>query len=105
MSTSEGPYDIADEVTIRGGFYRKNANGTKTFVDPTTIVLRIKPPTGSVVVKTYPEAGTVKEAIGKYAYRFVVDKPGRWVYRWEGTGTIPQAEEGEFLVRKSGVLP
>ena len=67
-------------------------------VDVDTVILKLKDPLGVV---TLPNV--VREDLGEYYADTVVATAGQYKYRWETTSPI-SAEEGSFVVRKSGVL-
>jgi|WetSurSiteA1Bulk_404760.scaffolds.fasta_scaffold10343_2 hypothetical protein len=91
-------YDVGDSVRISGSFA---VLGTAT--DPTTVALKIKPPTGSIVAYDYSQAEITRSALGKFYKDVIVDQSGKYYYRWEGTGQCTAAEEGSFLVRSQKV--
>lgn len=70
----------------------------KVLTDPTTVVLRVKPPTGATTTPT-----VVRDSVGAFHGDVVVNKAGQWRFRWESTGPT-SAEEGSFVVRKSSVV-
>jgi hypothetical protein len=72
-------------------------------VDPSTIVLRLLPPSGVEMQVAYA-GGTgqvVRDAPGVYTYQINATESGRWLWRWETTGVAQEAEEDWFKVRRS----
>lgn len=72
-------------------------------VDPVTVVLRLMDQWGSEKKYTYGSSSNLtKSATGVYSCAVLPDKPGRWSFRWEGTGTnTTVGQEGVFNVRSS----
>jgi hypothetical protein len=68
-------------------------------VDPGTVVLKIRPPGGSLAL---PEV--VKDAVGRYHVDVVANVAGLWRYRWEFAAPNAGAVEGEFSVQASKVI-
>lgn len=94
-------YDIGDLVRISGAFYDKLTSDIP--VDPTTVTLTIRKPSGVLVTKTYP-ADITRIILGSYYADISVDVSGMWYYRWASTGVGQAAEEGSFWVRSSEVI-
>lgn len=87
----------AARVMIR---FRSAPNGTP--VDPDTISLQVKDPTGAITTYVYGVAmGLVKEAIGIYYFDVNLSIVGSWHYRWTGTGTNQAAAENMLTVTAS----
>lgn len=89
MATS---YDRGDLVRLRAEF--KNDVGTLT--NPTAVVLRLRDPAGVVSTPAATASST-----GVYTYDLSLTQEGTWIYRFEGTGAVQAAEEGEVYVRNS----
>ena len=53
--------------------------------------------------KVAEDVTPVHDSTGIYHYDLTVDQPGRWIYRWEATGALVGAEEGQLFVRRSRV--
>ena len=88
-------YDVGDLVTLTGTF--TSALGVAT--DPTAIVLTIKPPSGSLITKTYALAELTKASTGVYTYDYPITLEGEHWYRYVGTGAVTAAGETDFTVR------
>lgn len=87
-------------VRIAANFQDEDRND----VDPTTVVLKIMSPTGTLkATYTYgTDAELVQANTGDYYCDYSPDKSGRWYYRWETTGAgTTTALEGSFVVKKS----
>jgi hypothetical protein len=92
-------YDIGDLVRIASAF----TTHAGAAVDPTAVTARVKDPSGTVTVFTYP-ATVAKDATGSYHADFVPTLPGVHHYRWEGTGAAVAASESFFYVQASAVV-
>lgn len=72
--------------------------------DPTGATLTIREPDGTQVVKDILEMQN--PAVGTLYYDHTIPaKPGRHVYRFEGTGAVTTAGENEFWVRHRNAGP
>ena len=65
--------------------------------DPTTVVLELADPTGTVV--TPPSVSHPSTGVYKALYTPMM--AGVWTVRWEGTGAVVAASEFRFEVRPS----
>lgn len=82
-------------------------NGTAT--DPTTLILRVKDPSGTVTVTTEsnPAALTssstpiARTATGVYKATITLNDAGYWFARFEGTGAVVATEETQVIVDPS----
>lgn len=87
--------DIGDLVKMRVKF--KTLAGA--FVDPTTIVLRVKLPSETETVYTYLfSVDVVRESTGIYYVDYLVTESGIYYFKWVGTGAVYAAEESNFVV-------
>jgi hypothetical protein len=73
-------------------------NGVLT--DPTTVTLKVIAPETAQANYTYP-ASVNKDGTGQFSKVITGGTPGRWKYRWEGTGAAEQVAEGYFTVKTS----
>jgi hypothetical protein len=89
-------YDKGDLVRLTATF--TNSAGVAT--DPTVVLCRVKSPT-TTTIYTYNPGAIVKDATGVYYIDVSVSAVGQWWYRWEGAGTVEQADEGAFIVEAS----
>ena len=82
-----------ETVRVKGTF----TNSTSALVDPTTIVLAIRPPTG--VVTTFSGSTTVTNpSTGIYQYDYSPSSEGTHEYWWKGIGTnVTVIEASEFV--------
>ena len=91
-------YDKGDRVRLSAAF----TNLSDVATDPTTVVVKIKDPSGNVATSTYGvDAAVVKDSTGNYHIDLDIDESGIWHHRWTGTGTIVAAGEADISVRKS----
>jgi hypothetical protein len=70
---------------------------TGTKVDPTTITLKVKTPSGSTTTYTYPTHIT-RSAAGIYFYDYSVTASGIHFFNWAGTGAFQAADESSFSI-------
>jgi hypothetical protein len=90
-------YDIGDTVRLSAAF----ANIAGTATDPTTVTLRVTS-RSLTTVYTYAAGQITRASAGNYYYDLAITSDhGRWSYRWEATGAVATAEEGELYVRRS----
>ena len=94
-------YEPNQDVRLYGAF--KDVNGA--LVDPSAEALKLRLPDASTLSFTLPGDGTVvKDATGQYHADLTPAMVGVWFYRWEGSDGHFGAAEGQFVVRRSGVL-
>ena len=85
-------------VNVAGTF----KNRTKALFDPTTVVIKIKKPSGTETSYTYgTDIAVVKTATGSYNMWFLPDAVGQWAARIVGTGPHAVALEKTFYITKS----
>jgi hypothetical protein len=82
------------ESSIRFSVTIKNFAGT--LIDPTGLVLRLRPPVGPQIVYTYPTSPElIKDSLGTYhADHIVTEGAGEWKWKWVSTGTGAGAHGG-----------
>jgi hypothetical protein len=77
-----------------------------TPIDPDTALLFIQTPAG--IVSEYTATSTppvVRESTGSYQLQILVDQPGPWIYKWQGTGDVEiTSPDVYFMVAQSAVL-
>lgn len=86
-------YDPGDMITLNALFYKKDG----TLGDPSAVVLKIRTPSGVQSSQT-----PTRDSVGSYSYDYstsISSSPGRYEYRFEGTGAISTAEEKSFILR------
>lgn len=75
-----------------------------TLNDPTSVVLKIQPPTGGLVTYTYGvSAQLIRVETGVYSANVDLTIAGTWTWRWEGLGTVDSIEEGTLVVDASAL--
>jgi hypothetical protein len=89
--------DIGDVPRIKVVF----TDDAGAVVDPTTIVLYLKPPTGAVGTYTYAAGDVTRQAAGTYYYQGTVTQAGYYNTRWIGAGAAVAAEQSRFFARGS----
>ena len=91
-------YDIGD--LVRCSVLFEDAAGTN--IDPVTVSVKVKPPSGSTVTYVYlTDVALVKESTGLYHVDVSVTIAGTWWFRWYSTGTGQAAGERKFWVTVS----
>ena len=71
---------------------------TGAAIDPSTVQLIVKDPTGAVTTYSYP-TGVTKDSVG--VYHVDVDttgKPGLWTFAWKSSGTGQAYAWSSFVV-------
>lgn len=86
-------YDIGDVARLTAAF-----TGDAGPVNPTTVTLRVKRPSGTTSTVTH-----TNPAVGSYQADLPIDEAGNWSYRWQSTGVGAAAEEDTFRVRNQTV--
>jgi hypothetical protein len=95
MSTAS--YDVGDESKLTATF--KNIDSVLTA--PTTITLKVKPPSGATATYLMGASSMLNPSVGVYTYALPLTMSGVWFYRWIGTGTVTAAGEGWLRVNAS----
>ncbi len=86
-------YDVGETVRITVTF--TDSNGTAA--DPDTVTCKVLDPSGNQSTPSVSTSGT-----GVYYADVTIDEAGAWVYRFEGTGTLPDAaDEHQFLAENT----
>ena len=94
-----GSYDQGDKVRLSCAF----TNDGTTPTDPTALTLKVKTPDGVTATYTYAGGDITKDSSGNFHKDVSASQYGHWYYRWEATGAVEQATEGEFWVAKPTV--
>ncbi len=93
-------YDYGDAPVLTGEF---RARETGALTNPTTVVVKVRPPSG--VVATYTGVSTpavTNPSTGVYQLQVpAVTAVGDWFYRFEGTGDLIDNAEQRFTVKPS----
>lgn len=93
-------YDTGDQVRLSVLFTDSDGNAA----DPTVVTVKYINPLGTVTERTYEDdPAVIRDGTGEYSTDFVVSRPGSWHYRWQSTGAITAASEGQFQVRRSAL--
>ena len=87
-------YHIGEAVTLTGKFWTEEGE----LGDPDAVTLKIKTPSGQVIVIT-PEHKSL--GIFVYVYSLVAAEPGQYTFLFAGTGTLQAAVEDVFAVVES----
>ena len=94
--TTTNQYDLNDRIRLRSVFTVDNVN-----TDPTVITLKIKDPSGTTTTYTFGAAEITKEDTGIYYRDVTLNDTGIWYYRFESTGAVVAADEGQLIVERS----
>lgn len=93
-------YDTGDAVVLE---LPLTVNGAPT--DPTALTLTITPPSGAVVVRTWPAPAEItRVSLGNFRYDYAPTLPGLYAYEWAATGAAQADERGYFEVRPAYVV-
>ncbi len=96
MATSA--LDVGDVIRLSATFV--NLSGSP--VAPATVVCRIQNGHASeVATYVYGQGTLIATGTGVYQVDHLIDGPGQWRYRFQGTGSNQAAEEFTFHVRTS----
>lgn len=93
-------YAIGDAPLLIGEF---RARATDVLANPTTVVVKVRPPSGTVIAySTSSTPAVIAVSTGVFSLQLpVVTQAGDWFYRFEGTGDLVDAEEQRFTVLAS----
>ena len=94
-AVGDGPdlYEVGDQVGLAVQFGTPDAP-----VDPPRVLVRLRDPEGRTAELTYGnDAAVVRTAPGAYQVVVVATIPGRWRYRFVGTGRGTQAGHDGFF--------
>lgn len=96
-TSAELVHDIGDRPLI---FFETTKDGQPD--DPATVELRIRKPSGSLLVIAWPDPGSeiANPSTGRFEHAPVLDQHGVWYYRWTAVGDVVSAEQGDFYVRQ-----
>jgi hypothetical protein len=89
-------YQRGDLVRVTGIF----TDIAGQLIDPTTVRFKATKPSGALLDYTYPTT-IVKTSTGNYHVDINADQSGKWLYRWENSGTGQAAEQSCFEVEPS----
>lgn len=90
-------YDVGDMRRLSVTF----TDSTGASADPTGITFRVRAPDGVVTAYVYgTDVELARTAAGAYYVDYLLAKPGRYSYRFEGTGAIKTAEGADIYARR-----
>lgn len=69
--------------------------------DPTTVVLKLKDPSGVETSYTYAAAQIARDSVGVYHFDVTFSMVGQWTARWVAGGALIAADEFFFRVEAS----
>lgn len=93
-------YQIDTAIQLNGSFINAT-NGAP--IDPTVVTLVIEDPSGTLTTIT---SSIVRTGIGAYYYIFTPSGPGKWTYKWQGTGAaVATSRDTSFIVKASDLIP
>jgi len=87
-------YDKGDKPRLTATF----TDITLALFDPTNVFLSVQDPSGKVYSYSYALADITRASTGVYTYDLLLDKSGKWDYRWYSTSD-PLAESGSIIAR------
>lgn len=74
-------------------------NEDDELTDPTTVSLSVLPPDGDQ--DDYTGGQIDNPSVGLYTMVLLLDQPGRWHWRFTGTGDVEQVKDGYLIVKRS----
>lgn len=90
-------YVTGNEAVLSAVFHQPGCS--PVYVDPDTVTLRVKDPSGNTTAYVYgTDVQVVQDSAGHYHANIDIDDAGTWYYRWEGDGSYKAAAEGTFTV-------
>jgi hypothetical protein len=99
MSHERNQYDLGTAVRCSASFEDPDDHSA---IDPTTVSVSVKDPSGTIVTKVYGTDTEVKKPrTGTFYIDVTANAVGVWHYRFFSTGTGQAAEENSFVVRRS----
>lgn len=104
-------FDRGDRLRIgnqTGGTRAAFTDINGTAADPTTVLLTLRQPDGTLQHYGWPLTAAdgllTRETLARFYRDVTVDQSGYWDWRLASTGDPETAEEGRFWVRPSAVL-
>jgi len=89
-------YVVGTQLRLIATFTDVNGN----LVDPTSVTLYVKDPTGSVSTI----GNVIRQSIGVYYFDYSFVTSGVFHYRYVGAGAVVAANEGTISIKKSDVV-
>lgn len=74
-------------------------NKTLEAVEPTLVDCSVREPNGTI-----EKLSPTRDSVGSWHRNITVGRPGRWEYRWAGTGVVTAANESSFWVENSDII-
>ena len=98
MTIPYNQYQIGDTVRMKAEFTQDEVPS-----DPDTISLQIRNPDGTVFLYTHGGGEVQRDATttGTYYRDVYLDDTGKWMYRFQGSGTVTAADEHYLLVERT----
>lgn len=81
-SVPTDPIPLGNAAELTGEFFNR-LNGP---ADPTVVTLILIPPRGARETPV-----VLRKSLGVWGYEFIASIPGRWEFRWVGTGAVAAA--------------
>jgi len=91
-------YDIGNVSILTGTFF----NTVGQLTDPSSVLCRVKDPTG--VVTVYSGSDITHVSVGVYSMNLPLNLVGLYFYRFEGTGALTATGDSQLQVYDSIVL-
>ncbi len=87
-------YDKGDLIRLQATW----KNSAEANVDPSTVILKIQAPSGTITEYTYASGTVQKNGTGVFYYDYLPSTFGNYTYRWEGTGAAIASGQSGFYV-------
>lgn len=81
--------------------WRVPATEEGTLTDPTEVTFLLEDPEGEVLDVVYPAMPIERDSAGTFHVDYVPLLPGRYYWRWQGTGAAHGSTEGSIRVLPS----
>lgn len=92
-------WTVGQKAVIEGEFRVK---GVPT--DPKIISLTTRAPGGELSIANYPSDMLTRREVGQYDGTVILDQPGNWHFRWDGSGDVDAVAEQSLYVYPSRVI-
>ena len=98
MTNPYNTYQIGDTVRVKAEFTQLDVPTA-----PDTVSLQIKNPEGTVLLYTYAGGSVNRDTTtsGTYYKDIFLGDLGKWMYRFQGSGTVTAADEHYLLVERT----
>ena len=83
----------------------KFKNSAKALTDPTVVVYKYRAPSATTTTTLVygVDGALVRESVGVYHVDVSLTESGTWKERWQSTGIVQAASQGEFGVEASNL--